>query len=193
MAIARTPLPGVTGTDIATPVIRMVWAQAHDRVIGDGLAMPWHIPADMEHFVATTRGRTVIMGRGTWDSLAPQFRPLPRRRNIVLSRDPAWHAPGAEHAVSMQEALQRAAHDADIIGGGTVYAVALDWAQECIVTDIDAAATGTVVAPRLDARHWQIAAATAWAMASDAHLHGIGQPLRYRFIRYVRTGAPGDK
>lgn len=179
-------LPGVTGTEITGPVVRMVWAQGHGGVIGNGTAMPWRLPEDMQHFVSTTRGRTVIMGRATWDSLSPRFRPLPGRRNIVLTRNDAWAAEGAERASSLDEALELADGNADILGGGQVYAAALDGADECIVTEIDAEATGTVRAPELDPEVWFQAAVTDWAQSTDAEIDGVARPVRYRFVRHLR-------
>jgi len=83
-------------------MVRMVWAQARDGVIGDGAAMPWHLPADLAHFKQATLGRPVVMGRATWESLPDRFRPLPGRRNIVCTRDPirAVEAPRSFHSSS---------------------------------------------------------------------------------------------
>lgn len=127
----------------------MVWAQARGGVIGDGRDMPWHIPEDLAFFKEATLGRPVIMGRATWDSLPERFRPLPGRRNIVCTRDPAWSAEGAVRAGSVEQALELAGPDAAVIGGGQIYAAALDSAEECLVTEIDAEAPGTVRAPDL--------------------------------------------
>ena len=84
------------------------------------------------------------MGRKTWDSLPERFRPLPQRRNIVVTRDPRWHADGAERAGSLDEALALA-HGAErisVIGGGELYALALPQADELLLTEIDAALDG---------------------------------------------------
>src|SRR5699024_1639276 len=86
----------------------MIWAQAHGGVIGAGGAMPWHLPEDLAHFKATTAGHPVIMGRATWDSLPPRFRPLPGRRNIVVTRDPRWSAEGAQACRTPDEAVHAA-------------------------------------------------------------------------------------
>ena len=129
--------------------VRMVWAQARGGVIGDGRDMPWHIPEDLAFFKQATLGRPVVMGRSTWDSIPERFRPLPGRRNIVCTRDPQWSAEGAERAGSVAEALALAGPDAAVMGGGQIYAAALEHAQECLVTEIDADAPGTVLAPDL--------------------------------------------
>lgn len=120
--------------------IRMIWAQSTDGVIGDGDAMPWHIPEDLAHFKSTTMGAPVIMGRRTWDSLPPKFRPLPGRRNVVLSRSLVPEdVPGAELARCLDDALALLddAPVAWIIGGGRVYREALGVADECEVTEVD--------------------------------------------------------
>jgi len=165
----------------------MVWAQARDRVIGTGTGMPWSVPEDMRHFVATTRGRTVIMGRATWDSLTPRFRPLPGRRNIVLSRDEGFVPEGAERTGSLAEALDLAGGDADILGGGTVYAAAEPLADSAVVTEFDATAPGSVRAPALDPKQWSLAKTGEWTESAEGHVDGWDGPVRYRFLTYVRA------
>ncbi|AYJ33004.1 dihydrofolate reductase [Corynebacterium xerosis] len=120
--------------------IRMMWAQTSDGVIGDGDSMPWHIPEDLAHFRTTTMGAPVIMGRRTWDSLPAKFRPLPGRRNVVLSRSlTPDDIPGAELAHSLDAALDMLGDVPVvwIIGGGRVYREALRIADECEVTEVD--------------------------------------------------------
>jgi dihydrofolate reductase len=131
------------------PRISLIAAVAHGGVIGNGHAMPWHLPEDLAHFRRVTLGHTVVMGRRTWDSLPPRFRPLPGRRNIVLSRQPGWQAPGAEVAHSLDAALALARGEARlfVIGGGALYAAALPLADELWLTEIDAAFDGSVHFP----------------------------------------------
>jgi dihydrofolate reductase len=130
--------------------VRMVWAQAAGGVIGVDGALPWHLPEDLRLFRALTLGSTVVMGRRTWESLPPRFRPLPGRRNVVLSStlDPA--EPGAEVVRSVDDVL---ALDGDlwVIGGGTVYAAFLPHAGEVVVTEVDAQLPGDTWAPQLGA------------------------------------------
>jgi len=83
----------------------LIYARARNGVIGAGGTLPWHLPADLAHFKAITQGCPVIMGRKTWDSLPPRFRPLPGRRNIVVTRQVDWHSAGAERALSLAQAL----------------------------------------------------------------------------------------
>ena len=127
-------------------MIVLVWAQTPDGVIGDAGAIPWHVPEDMAHFREVTAGGTVVMGRATWESLPERFRPLPGRRNVVLSRDPAYEAPGAEVLTDLDAAL-RSAPDVRVIGGGAVYAAAIDRADRLEVTVVDLDVPGDTVAP----------------------------------------------
>lgn len=83
----------------------MIWAQARDGAIGRDGVMPWHLPEDLAHFRSVTTGAPVVMGRRTWESLPERFRPLPARRNIVVTRDPVYDAPGASVVFSLEDAL----------------------------------------------------------------------------------------
>lgn len=170
-------------------MLGLIWAQAHDRVIGAGGTMPWHLPEDLRHFRTTTSGATVIMGRATWDSLDPRYRPLPGRRNIVLSRRRDLAADGAERASGLDEALELAADgDVWVIGGGQVYAEALPRADVLVVTDIDLAVDGDTRAPAVDDRRWAVASADP-----DRGWHVSATGLRYRFTTFRRQDdAPGS-
>ena len=84
------------------PQVGLIWAQARGGVIGKDGVMPWHLPEDLAHFKRTTLSHPVIMGRRTWDSVPPRFRPLPERRNIVVTRQGDWHQIGAERASSLR-------------------------------------------------------------------------------------------
>ncbi|MGY1796547.1 dihydrofolate reductase [Geodermatophilus sp. SYSU D00525] len=126
--------------------VSLVWAQAHDRVIGAGGALPWHLPEDLRLFKRLTSGGTVVMGRRTWESLPARNRPLPGRVNVVLTTDPAWSADGAERAGSVADVL--AAHpDCWVIGGAAVYVAFLPHAGRLVVTDVDLAVDGDTRAP----------------------------------------------
>ncbi len=105
------------------PEIVVIAAVARNRVIGKDNRLLWNIPEDMAHFKALTSGHTVIMGRKTWESLPPRFRPLPGRRNIVISRQAHYAAPGAELADSLENALKLASTAAIVfvIGGEQIY------------------------------------------------------------------------
>jgi dihydrofolate reductase len=118
--------------------IHLIYARAANGVIGKDNAMPWHLPEDMAHFRTQTRGCPVIMGRRTWDSLPPRFRPLPGRRNLVLTRQPGWEADGAEGCGSLDEALERlcGVEKAFVIGGAELYALALPTARWLVLTEV---------------------------------------------------------
>lgn len=118
----------------------LVAAVARDGAIGRGNALLWHEPADQKHFRAVTMGAPVVMGRKTWDSLPARFRPLPGRRNIVVTRNAEWRADGAEAAPSLDAALAlvAGAERVCVIGGGELYALALPRADELALTEIDA-------------------------------------------------------
>ena len=146
--------------------INLIWAQARDAfnrpVIGMKGQMPWHLPEDLAHFKRTTLGAPVIMGRKTWDSLPPKFRPLPGRMNVAISSEAATRENlkrnGALPAHSLREALliceQAASAEVWVIGGAQIYAQALPIAHQLVITEIDAAFDGDAFAPALDAT-WQ--------------------------------------
>ncbi len=175
--------------------IGLIWAQSEGGVIGLGGAMPWHVPEDLAHFTAITLGTPVIMGRNTWNSLSPRFRPLPGRRNIVITRQPDWAAPGADVAHSLEAALELAAHelaahelaaptDADrtwVIGGAQVYREAIALADRLEVTEINAHYEGDAYAPAVD-DSW---IATSVEPAAGWHTSRTG--VEYRFLRYERA------
>jgi dihydrofolate reductase len=124
--------------------IVLVAALDRHRAIGRSGALLWNERQDQQHFRRVTLGHPVIMGRKTWDSLPARFRPLPGRRNVVVTRDATWHADGAERAGSLDDALARVrdAERACVIGGGELYALALPHADELVLTEIDAAFDG---------------------------------------------------
>ncbi|MBP7457532.1 MAG: dihydrofolate reductase, partial [Ottowia sp.] len=106
--------------------IGLIWAQARNRVIGKNGVMPWHLPEDLAHFKRVTLNHPVIMGRKTWDSIPPKFRPLPGRTNIVVTRQADWHEKGAQCSSSLREALQQCENSNQVwvIGGAQIYAQA---------------------------------------------------------------------
>ena len=142
--------------------IRLIWAQARDRVIGAGGALPWHLPEDLRLFRELTTGSTVVMGRRTWESLPERFRPLPGRTNVVLTTDPLWRADGAEPVASVDDVLRRYP-DCWVIGGGTVYAQFLPHAERAVVTEVDLAVDGDTRAPVLG---------TGWRLVSRTPAEG---------------------
>lgn len=130
----------------------LIAAVAANRVIGDGRQMPWHLPEDLAHFRRLTTGCPVIMGRRTWQSLPARFRPLPGRRNIVVTRDAGFIAEGAETAASPDAALARVAEAPRVfvIGGAGLYETALPLADELRLTEIAQPFDGSVHFPAID-------------------------------------------
>ncbi|WP_328591618.1 dihydrofolate reductase [Occultella glacieicola] len=156
----------------------MIWAQAHGRVIGRDNDLPWRLPEDLAHFRSTTAGDAVVMGRRQWESLPERFRPLPGRRNVVLSRDPDYVADGAELATTLGDALALVAdEDAWICGGGEVYSLALPHADVLVVTEIDLAVDGDTFAPPIGAE-WEVTDDGPWRTGAGG--------LRYRILTYSR-------
>jgi dihydrofolate reductase len=152
--------------------VKLIWAQANSRVIGRGNDIPWQLPEDMAHFKELTLGQTVVMGRLTWESLPERFRPLPGRRNVVVSRDAGYLAEGAEVVTVLPAEV-----DGWVIGGAQLYAMALPSATQCEVTEIDLdVPDGDAFAPVLD---------DSWAR-STGEWQTSKTGLRYRFCSYVR-------
>ncbi|NHC15502.1 dihydrofolate reductase [Motilibacter deserti] len=160
-------------------MIGLVWAQAANGVIGRDGALPWHLPEDLAHFKALTTGRTVVMGRATWESLPERFRPLPSRRNVVLSRT-ARELPGAEVVPSVEDAVRDG--DVWVIGGGSVYAACLPFADRAVVTELADEFAGDTYAPALDG---------AWRSAGEPEWLTSRTGLRYRIREYARVSSPG--
>ena len=164
--------------------ISIVAAIARGGVIGRDNGIPWRVPEDARHFRALTIGHPVVMGRRTWDSLPSPYRPLPGRRNVVLSRDPDWRAAGAERAGSLDEALGLVdgAPRVFVIGGADVYAAALPIADDLLLTEIDADIDGDTVFPPFDATDFE--ETSRERLVSEA-----GVPLS--FVTYTRRVAAG--
>lgn len=165
-------------TAVTSPRLNLIYARARNGVIGRDNTLPWHLPEDLAHFKRQTLGCPVIMGRKTWDSLPPRFRPLPGRPNIVISRAPDWRADGALSATTLESALAWCAGHPEVwvIGGAQIYALALPLAQRVVVTEIDADFDGDAFAPTLD---------TAWAeTARERHTAASG--LGFSFVTYER-------
>jgi dihydrofolate reductase len=159
--------------------LHLIYARAANGVIGRKGTMPWHLPEDLAHFKRTTLGCPVIMGRKTWDSLPPRFRPLPGRANIVVTRDAAWTAEGAlvAHSLEAARALCPPDSDAWVIGGAQIYAQALPLASQVVVTEINQVFEGDAFAPELG---------PAWHETQrEAHVSASGLP--FAFVNFTRT------
>ncbi|WP_218508998.1 dihydrofolate reductase [Variovorax sp. dw_308] len=162
--------------------VNLLYARAANGVIGFNGTMPWHLPEDLAHFRRTTMGAPVIMGRKSWDSVPPRFRPLPGRDNIVVTRQPDWSAEGAQRAASLQEALALCEQSEEVwvIGGAQIFAEAAPFAHRAIVTEIDRDFDGDVHAPPLGAG-WH-------ETARESHVAANGLP--YSFVTLQRSEAP---
>jgi dihydrofolate reductase len=160
--------------------LSLIWAQARGGVIGANGTMPWHLSEDLAHFKELTLGSTVVMGRRTWDSIEPRFRPLIDRRNVVVTRDPSWTAAGADAVHSLDDALGDA--DTWVIGGGQLFEATIDRAARLEVTEIDAAYDGDTFAPAIDFSVWELTPLTA-----DAPWLTSRTGLRYRFLTYAQV------
>lgn len=157
--------------------LNLIWAQSSSGVIGRDNGIPWRVPEDMVRFKELTMGHTVIMGRMTWESLPAKFRPLPGRRNVVVTRQAGYVAEGAEVVGSLEEA---SLDDAWVIGGSQIYGLALPLATRCEVTEVDIdlrREDDDVLAPVLD-EGW-VSTEEQWRDSSSG--------LRYRFYTYLRS------
>jgi dihydrofolate reductase len=170
------------GPAVQQPVreLAIIAAVASNGVIGDGLRLPWRLPDDLKRFRRLTTGHGVIMGRHTWQSLP---RALPERQNVVVSRDRAFAADGAEVAHSLPEAIARVAlpDPVFIIGGSTLFAEALARASTFHLTEIHADYAGDVHFPEWDRDAWR-------EVARDDHATADGLPA-YSYLKLVRTPA----
>jgi dihydrofolate reductase len=159
--------------------LHLIFARAANGVIGHRNALPWHLPEDMAHFKQATLGCPVIMGRKTWDSLPPRFRPLPGRLNVVVTRQRDWQAEGALRANSLEQARALCPQDGDawVIGGAQLWDQALPLASTAVVTEIEAAFEGDAFAPQFGPE---------WTEASrERHLSVNG--LKFSFVTYQKT------
>ena len=135
--------------------LNLIVARARNGVIGAGGTIPWRVPGEMAYFKQVTLGHPIIMGRKTWESLPRK--PLPGRRNLVVTRDPRYVAEGADIATSLDGALALCADAPDVfvIGGAELYTLALPRVARAFVTEIDVAPDGDAHFPALDAAHWR--------------------------------------
>lgn len=162
-------------------VLGLVWAQSTSGVIGRNGGIPWQVPEDLARFKQVTTGHTVVMGRRTWDSLPRTVRPLPGRRNVVVSGQPDFVADGAEVAGSVESALARSETEPEtwVIGGAQIYVLALPSATRCEVTEIEIDLPlddEDALAPMLD-ETW-LGETGDWLVSRSG--------LRYRFHTYIR-------
>jgi dihydrofolate reductase len=163
--------------------ITLVLARAENGVIGNAGGIPWRIPDDMKRFKSLTLGKPIVMGRKTWESFPK--RPLPGRTNIVITRDRAYSAPGAEVVHSLEEALVRAAQEAPnaimIVGGAEIYREVLPRATRIELTEVHHDFPGDAVMPAFSTEDWHEIAREERSTADG---------LRYSYVTLVRRGRP---
>jgi dihydrofolate reductase len=137
------------------PQVVLIAAMSDNRVIGRHNQLPWHLPADLKHFKRLTTGHTVIMGRKTFESFGT---PLPQRRNIVVTRNVKWLAPGVDVAHSLEEALQMAAGDGEVFiaGGEQIYQAALPRAERIYLTRVHGHFEGDASFPIFEGPQWTL-------------------------------------
>lgn len=165
----------------ADKTLTLVAAMARNRAIGLRGAMPWHLPAELAHFKLTTMGKSLVMGRKTWEAIG---RPLPGRQNIVVSRDPGFEAPGCDVASSLDEAVALAdSSEVMIIGGGSLYEQALPRASRMVLTLIECEADADTWFPPWDP--------SQWAPVSREHFAADNNNgLAYDIVEYERMAGP---
>ena len=135
-------------------MLSLIVAAGERNEIGRDGGMPWHLPADLKHFKEVTLGKPVVMGRRTHESIG---RPLPGRRNIVVTRNPGYHAEGCEVAHSLEEALRIAGTAAEVmvIGGAALYREALPLAGRIYLTRVAGQFDADTYFPDFDAQEWR--------------------------------------
>ncbi len=158
--------------------LHLIYARARNNVIGKNGDLPWHLPEDLAHFKRTTLGQAVVMGRITWESIPEKFRPLPGRKNVVVSRQAGYPALGATVVTSFQAALAMFPPDEVVwlIGGAQLYAQALPMASQVVVTEIDDDFEGDAFAPTLGAE---------WVETQRSQ-HASAQGLAYSLVTLER-------
>lgn len=159
-------------------MVALVVASSENRVIGRDGGLPWRLPTDMKHFRELTTGGVVVMGRKTYESIPERFRPLPERRNLVLSTNPDYVAEGAEVFGDLMSALAACGSDCFVIGGGVTYEEALPLAGRVHATEIEGAIDGDTCFPELPPDEWRVAE-RGDPIAENGHT--------FRFVTYERA------
>lgn len=177
----------VEGAGARAPVVSLLVAYARGRVIGKDGRLPWHLPADLRHFKRLTLGHTVVMGRRTYASIG---RPLPDRRNVVLSRDPAFHPDGVEVVRSVEELERtlgldgsRPVEEVFIIGGEQLFRLFLPRAERLYITEIDLDVDGDTFFPAWDSSAFRLIDAREGVVDER-------NPYPHRFLVYERIDRP---
>lgn len=156
----------------------LIAAMGKNREIGFEGQMPWHLPAELQHFKQATMGKAIIMGRKTWQAIG---RPLPGRQNIVITRNADFSAQGAEVVTSLQQALEQSeSEETMVIGGGELYALALPVAERMILTMIDIEPKADVWFPPWANDEWAVTQVRDFAADNK-------NPLSYQIVELQRN------
>jgi dihydrofolate reductase len=163
----------------STTTLSLIAAMDRNRLIGNGNDLPWRLPADLQHFKRITLGKPVLMGRLTYESIG---KPLPGRRNIVITRDEGYRAEGCEVVDSIDAALEAVsdAEEAMVIGGATLYKQMLPKAHRLYVTCIDAVFDGDTWFPEWKEAEWR-------ELSRESHEADERNPHPYSFVRLERV------
>ncbi|HEX4104413.1 MAG TPA: dihydrofolate reductase [Candidatus Paceibacterota bacterium] len=164
--------------------ISLIGAMGKNREFGLGDQLPWHLPDDLKHFKALTRGHTVIMGRKTYESIG---KPLPDRKNIIITRNKDFKADGCVVVGSMEEALAETKNDPAgndrkvfVIGGAEIYKLALPYAQKIYLTLVDASPKADKYFPEFGEKEWRL-------IKEESHARDEKHPHAFVFREYERA------
>ena len=165
--------------------VSLLAAMARGGVIGRDGRIPWRLPEDMVRFRELTMGHPVVMGRKTWETLPDRFRPLPGRGNVVVTRNPDWSTQGADRAGSIQDALELVASEPQVfvIGGGEIYTAALPYADELLLTEIDADVEGDTTFPAWERDEFE-------ETSREQHVAEDGTPFAFVTYRRLTSDRP---
>lgn len=156
-------------------MVKIIVAKSRNGVIGDSNKLIWRLPADLANFKKITTGHSIVMGRKTFESIG---KPLPGRRNIIITRNPDYEVKDCEVVNSLEEALLLTGNDCFIIGGGEIYKQSLDIASKIYLTLVDEDFTGDTIFPELDDN---------WFKSSEENFSSDEKnPYNYSFITYER-------
>jgi dihydrofolate reductase len=161
------------------PQVSIIVAMALNRTIGINNTLPWRCPEDLKHFKKLTMGHHMIMGRKTYDSIG---KPLPGRTTVVVTRNPALKIDGCIVTQSLEEAIKACTNENEIfiVGGGDIYAQALQLAHKLYITEIQQEVTGDAIFPAFDKNEWS-------EISRDRHAQQEPQALKYDFVTYRRN------
>lgn len=160
-------------------MLSIIVAAARNNAIGKNNQLLWHMPADLKFFKETTVGHPVVMGRKTFDSVG---KPLPKRRNIVITRNPDFSAEGVEVCLSLEDALGLLDNKEEnfIVGGSEIYKMSLPYCDRIYFTEIDGDFEADTFFPEIDAEEWHL-------ISKEEHHADERNPYNYRFLTYERT------